>query len=306
MNGIINLLKPPCMSSAQAVAFIKRLTGQKAGHAGTLDPEAAGVLPIMVGKATRLFDFLTEREKVYVAEVAFGVSTDTQDATGMVLETSKSLPSAQAVEDALPSLTGTLLQVPPSYSAIKRNGKALYEWARQGQQVEVEARPVEVHSIDYLSPVGHDGHLLRVRCGKGTYIRTLCHDLGALLKTPAHMRMLIREQSGRFGIEQAITLEELNACYSEGLREGEWLLKPEQAVDHLPTATANDGLLQRCLCGVPLEPVEYSLQRPLAEGEAIRVYCDGVFVGIYEQKENRLRIRLLLAERFLDRTMECQ
>lgn len=296
MNGIINLLKPPCMSSAQAVAFVKGVTGMKAGHAGTLDPEAAGVLPIMVGKATRLFDYLTEREKVYVAEVAFGASTDTQDATGTLLETGESLPSQEAVKRALGLFTGTVLQVPPSYSAIKRDGKAMYQLARAGVQVALEPRPVEVDSIDYLGSLGEDGHLIRVRCGKGTYIRTLCHDLGTHLGVPAHMRMLIRERSGRFTIRQAITPEELLAAHRAGIFSGPWLLTPEQAVDHLPAVGAKDGLLTRCLFGVPLQAEEVSLEGALAEGDAARVYCENTFLGIYEMRGNQLRVRLLLAQ----------
>lgn len=262
MNGIINLMKPPCMSSAQAVAFIKRLTKLKVGHAGTLDPEAAGVLPIMIGKATRLFDFLTEREKIYVAEVAFGTSTDTQDASGRVVASSEKVPTAQQVVEALEGFHGTVQQVPPSFSAIKRDGKALYELARQGELVELDARPVDIYHIEHLRQTSLNNHLIRVWCGKGTYIRTLCHDLGTALGIPAHMRMLIREQSGRFHIHQSITLEAFQEALAEGRLSGEWLVSPETAVDHLPRVHVTPDLLQRCMHGVALSQGQWQEKTP--------------------------------------------
>ena len=296
MNGIINLMKPPCMSSAQAVAFVKRMTGMKAGHAGTLDPEAAGVLPIMVGKATRLFDFLTEREKVYVAEVAFGTATDTQDATGAATEVDRSsLPSEPQVRAALAAFQGTVLQVPPSFSAIKRDGKALYELARRGEHVAVEARPVEVFDIQYLRSMGEDGHLIRVHCGKGTYIRTLCHDLGVALRTPAHMRMLVREKSGRFDIAQAIPLEELQAAYKDGTRTGPWLVSAQEAVDHLPKAIISEALVRSCLHGVPVPAGSFQCNTTLSEGDAVSVFGEEALVGVYTFREGMLRVRVLLA-----------
>ncbi len=301
MNGIINLLKPPCMSSAQAVGFIKRLTGLKAGHAGTLDPEAAGVLPVMVGKATRLFDFLTEREKVYVAEVAFGAATDTQDATGTVIRTGGPLPSRDQVAEHLSRFVGIIPQVPPSYSALKRDGKPLYRLARRGEHVSLDPRPVEIYQIQYLAPTGEDGHLLRITCGKGTYIRTLCQDLGEALEVPAHMRLLIREESSGLHIRQSITLEQLEERWVSGHRQGQWLMTMHQAVEHLPEVRIEPDRLRACLNGMPVAVALYAAAQALSEGAAARVSCGETLVGIYTKRGENLRIRLMLHGDFLDR-----
>ena len=170
MNGFFNILKPPGMSSAAVVAVMRRLTGEKrTGHAGTLDPEAAGVLPIMTGKAARLFDYLVDKEKEYEAVCAFGTSTDTQDAAGTVLETSTNYPDIEAVREKVHLLTGEIRQRPSMYSAIKVGGKPLYARARRGEDVEVPERTVTVKSIEITGEEPDHGIALRIRCGRGTY-----------------------------------------------------------------------------------------------------------------------------------------
>ena len=174
MNGYFNILKPTGMSSAAVVAVMRRLTGMKrVGHAGTLDPEAAGVLPVMTGKATRLFDYLTDKEKEYVAVCAFGARTDTQDATGTVIETGTDYPDRENFLRAAERLTGEITQVPSAYSAIKVGGKPLYLRARKGEDVDVPARTVRIDGIELLRETEDHGFEIRVRCGRGTYIRTL-------------------------------------------------------------------------------------------------------------------------------------
>ena len=181
------------MSSAAVVAVMRRLTGEKrTGHAGTLDPEAAGVLPIMTGKATRLFDYLVDKEKEYEAVCAFGTSTDTQDFTGTVLETGDRYPDLETVREKAKALTGEIRQKPSAYSAIKVGGQPLYARARKGETVDVPERTVMIHSIEVTGEEPDHGVAIRVRCGKGTYIRTLCHDLGKKCGCPAHMRSLLR------------------------------------------------------------------------------------------------------------------
>ena len=179
MNGYLNILKPTGLSSAAVVGIIRRLSGEKrVGHAGTLDPEAAGVLPIMMGKATRLFDYLVDKEKEYVAVAAFGTATDTQDATGTVTETGDCYPSLALIREKAQELTGDIRQVPSMYSAIKVGGKPLYARARAGETAEVPERMVHVERIDVIREMPNHGAELRVLCGRGTYIRTLCDDLG--------------------------------------------------------------------------------------------------------------------------------
>lgn len=300
MNGIVNLLKPPCLSSAQAVSFMKRLTGQKAGHAGTLDPDACGVLPIMVGKATRLFDYLVEKEKTYVTEVSFGVSTDTQDASGRVISTGDNVPTAERVKAILPHFIGRVWQVPPQFSAIKRDGRALYESARSGGFTPVQARPIDVFSIEYLHDVPPYGHLLRITCGKGTYIRTICHDIGQALGCPAHMRMLIREQSGPFRIEEAITMEALSAFADHGNADGPWLLPVHKALAHLPQVTFKPSSWKRCINGVGMGYDEIHPAAQLEVGTVAAGWCDGRLVGIYAVEREGLRVRTLLYEKDAD------
>ena len=216
MNGFLNLLKPPGMSSGGAVAVIKRLTGEKVGHAGTLDPEAAGVLPVMVGRATRLVDYFPDKSKSYVAEIAFSGATDTQDGQGAVIEEGRDVPSREELESVLPRFRGAILQRPPAYSALKRDGVPLYALARKGQLVETEARETEIRFLTLGEKTGADGYMLSVECGGGTYIRTLCHDIGQALGKPAHMRFLLRTRAGAFAIEQAVTIEEAMAAAARG------------------------------------------------------------------------------------------
>ena len=217
MNGYFNVMKPSGMSSAAVVAVFRRLTGEKrVGHAGTLDPEAAGILPIMIGKAARLFDYLTDKEKEYVAVAAFGFSTDSQDATGAVLERGENYPDLERVREKCGSLVGEIRQRPSMYSAIKVGGKPLYERARRGEVIEVPERTVHIDRIDVLREMPDHGVEIRVLCGRGTYIRTLCDDLGKLCGCPAHMRSLLRTRSGVFGLDTAITLEDARSLAERG------------------------------------------------------------------------------------------
>ena len=234
--GFLNVLKPPGMSSAQVVGYVRRLLGGvKAGHAGTLDPEAAGVLPVMVGKAARLFDDLQDKDKEYVAEVAFGVATDTQDAQGVPVARGDRWPEEAAIAAALPRFTGEILQTPPMYSALKQDGQRLYDLARRGREAVVPARKVTVHSLRLMGVTPDHGALLSVCCSKGFYVRTLCHDLGEALGCPTHMRFLLRTRSGPFGLDTALTLEALAEKAARGTLAG-CLLPPEAGLGHMPMA----------------------------------------------------------------------
>ena len=297
MNGIINLLKPPCLSSAQAVSFIKRLTGQKTGHAGTLDPEACGVLPIMIGKATSLFDYIAEHQKVYVTEIAFGTATDTQDATGHVTQRGDQYPDSDALRRILDDFKGTVMQVPPSFSAIKRDGKALYALARAGEMVEVPARPVQIQDIELMSQTAEHGFLLRVSCGKGTYIRTLCHDIGLCLGCPAHMRMLIRERTGPFCIDSAITMEDFEASVQNGIDRGPWLLSMEETIAHLPQLSVRSDLWKPCVNGVAMKAGEVPGAQEMREGSVAALRCRDILIGLYEKRSGMLCLKTMLIHR---------
>ncbi len=295
MNGFLNILKPPGMTSAGVVAVIRRLTGEKrVGHAGTLDPEAAGVLPVMIGKAARLFDYLVDKEKAYVAEVAFGCATDTQDATGRAVAWGENYPDDGQVRQAADKLIGDIWQRPSMYSAIKRDGKPMYERARAGETVEVPLRQVHVESIDLHGKTANHGMLMTVRCGRGTYIRSICADLGALVGCPAHMRFLLRSQSGAFRLDTAMTLEEASALQSEGLLK-ERLLPLDMPLRHLPRADVGETLRKQVENGVklPLRAARGGVS--LAEGQAARVYLSGMFWGMAVREGDKLSWRALIA-----------
>ena len=286
MNGYFNIAKPTGMSSAAVVAVLRRLTGVKRiGHAGTLDPEAAGVLPVMTGKATRLFDYLADKEKEYVAVCAFGSATDTQDATGTVIERGENYPDRETFLHAAESLTGEVTQTPSMYSAIKVGGRPLYLRARRGETVEVPQRVVRIESIDLIRETENHGFEIRVRCGRGTYIRTLCDDLGKRCGCPAHMRSLIRTRSGAFSIDNAISPEEAKALAEEG-RLAEYLLPPDYALKHLPRTDIPEKLARLVVNGakMPLVPGTETM----AEGEPVRIYLKNDFWGIAARKEQEL------------------
>ena len=209
VSGVINIYKIKGFTSHDVVAKLRGILKQKKiGHTGTLDPEATGVLPVCLGSATKLCDMLTDREKEYIAEVRLGITTDTQDMTGTVLSEKEVKFTEAQVTEAIQSFVGHYEQIPPMYSALKVNGKKLYELAREGKEVERKARPVTIHYIEILD-IKLPQLRIKVGCSKGTYIRTLCHDLGEKLGCGAAMASLERTKSGQFSLETAITLAEL-------------------------------------------------------------------------------------------------
>jgi tRNA pseudouridine55 synthase len=219
MDGILNIDKPAGITSYGVVAVVKRLSGVKrVGHAGTLDPDATGVLPVCLGKATRVVEYIMGTPKIYRAEVELGTATDTYDAAGAVVQQrDPAHVDRPALEAALDSFRGPILQTPPMYSAVKHGGRPLYTLARDGLTVERESRPVTIYRlvlVDWRPP----RFILEVTCGRGTYIRSLAHDLGQLLGCGAHLKGLTRTRYGRFEIRDAVPLAELE----EALRNGNW------------------------------------------------------------------------------------
>jgi tRNA pseudouridine55 synthase len=234
--------KPRGISSFAVVKRVRFLLGkkrEKIGHGGTLDPFASGVLPICVGEGTKVLPFLLHADKSYEAVVRFGIETDTLDVTGKVL-IQRPVPSltSSLVESALEQFRGTFAQVPPMFSALKRDGKPLYKYARAGITVERAPREVTVHALDLLGFAAPDCARLGIRCSKGTYIRSLAADLGTHLGVGGHLVELRRIASGPFRLEQAITLEELAARLAEGRPLP--ILSPLQALSHLPAVTVSD------------------------------------------------------------------
>ena len=223
MNGIINLKKEAGMTSHDAVFKLRKILGtKKIGHGGTLDPDVVGVLPIAVGKATRMVEFMQDEGKVYEGEITLGYSTTTEDASGEVVSETPVLSplDEKLVDEAIASLTGPITQIPPMYSAVKINGRKLYEYARAGQEVERPERHVTIYSFERTSAISYDGHLarftFRVKCSKGTYIRTLSVDLGEKLGYAAHMSHLTRTSAAGLQLEDALTLEEISKKVDAG------------------------------------------------------------------------------------------
>ena len=239
--GILPVEKGPGVTSFQVVAHLRRvLRAPRIGHGGTLDPAATGVLPILVGEATKLTPYLVDLDKEYVATVRLGVTTETQDLSGAVLET-RPVPAldAPALEAALAPFVGRIQQVPPMYSALHRDGKRLYELARQGVEVEREPREVIVHSIR-LESVALPDFVIRVRCGKGTYVRTLAADVGAALGCGAALAGLVRTRVGPYALEAAVTWDEVREARA-GERLWPRLLPPDTALAGLARGAARRG-----------------------------------------------------------------
>lgn len=211
-SGILVVDKPAGWTSMDVCAKLRGVFHEKrVGHSGTLDPMATGVLPIFIGRATRAVEFAEKSDKEYIAGLKLGVITNTQDTTGEVLETRPVQISREQLEAALEKFRGDIMQVPPMYSAIKINGKKLYELARKGREVERPARPVCIKSLEILEQQGEDLYTIRVRCTKGTYIRTLCHDIGQALACGGCMAFLRRTMAAGFTLEDAVSLERTQA-----------------------------------------------------------------------------------------------
>ena len=237
MNGVLNLNKPAGYTSFDCVAILRRLTGErKIGHTGTLDPQATGVLPVCIGKATRLLEFMDNAPKTYVCGCTLGLDTDTQDIWGSAISDRRPETASltrENVEKVLDTFRGEIDQKPPVFSAIKVKGKKLYEYAREGKDVEVPVRRVTIHGIRMLDWQGpQQPFTFEVVCSRGTYVRAICHDLGQALGCGACMSSLVRTDTCGYSLEQALPLEDLRSMNAEQIEA--LLDPPETAVSHLP------------------------------------------------------------------------
>ena len=287
-HGMINVYKEKGFTSHDVVAKLRGICKQKKiGHTGTLDPDAVGVLPVCLGCATRLCDMLTDKDKEYVAVLRLGITTDTQDATGKVLAEKEVSVSEEEVRAVIASFEGEQLQIPPMYSALKVNGKKLYELAREGKEIERKARPIVVHEIEILSE-NMPEFTIRVKCSKGTYIRTICHDIGQKLSCGGVMVSLKRTKVGNFGIEDAYTLSQIEDMAKEG-KLCENLLPVEKVFEKLPEIRVKETAMKALLNGNQLKKEEIlMLSDEALKAEEVRVYgADGRFYGVYGYQEGR-------------------
>ncbi len=281
LDGVLLLDKPVGPSSSAVLQAVKRLFGaQKAGHAGTLDPLASGLLPLLFGEATKFAQYGLDAAKEYVADVRLGSATDTGDAEGQVVERRAVDVDDRRLHEALARFRGDIEQVPPMYSALKHEGRPLYALARTGRSVARAARPVRVHELELIARK-EDLLRLRIRCSKGTYVRQLAVDLGLALGTVAHLQALRRTAVGRFRMEQAVSLDDLQALGDEARRA--WLLPPESLLADLPRLDLEEEQAKRFMNGQSL-PLD-AREGPVPGDGPCRVYRrEGALLGIGEAR----------------------
>lgn len=278
MNGIINILKPPGMTSHDVVSFLrKRLNIKKIGHTGTLDPGAAGVLPICIGKATKIVEYITSQDKTYICEVTFGKVTDTFDKYGKIIEEYNNEFELEynELKKVTDEFVGEIEQTPPTYSAIKINGQRAYELARRGESFAIPSRKVYIYSIDILK-VYQKSALLKIHCSKGTYIRSLCNDLGKKVGYGAYMSFLLRTQSGKFTIDNSVLLDDITI---ENIKK--IMLTIDDVLEY-PIIKLNENQTKKFLNGAFLEMN--------LEDKYYRIYSNNeTFLGIGIIQKNRLK-----------------
>lgn len=295
MNGIINVYKEKGFTSFDVVAKLRGiLKTKKIGHTGTLDPDAEGVLPVCIGNATKLCDMLTDKSKEYVAQMRLGIVTDTQDMTGEVLSEKEVGCSEEQVREAILSFVGEYGQVPPMYSALKVNGQKLCDLARQGKEVERAARQVQIHEIEIQS-VELPVVTMRVHCSKGTYIRTLCQDIGEKLGCGACMQSLVRTRVDRFVLAEAKTLSEIEQ-YRDEERLFELVVLVDEVFEMYPAVYIRPEAAKLLDNGNPLYPKQTDMaagvKNQWKDGQKFRIYnAQKIFCGIYayHEKEKRLK-----------------
>lgn len=285
INGIVNIYKEKGYTSHDVVAVLRKVVGQKKiGHTGTLDPDATGVLPVCLGRATKVCELLTDHDKTYEALLLLGKTTDTQDISGEVLEERNPGDlTEEEVCSCIESFIGEYDQIPPMYSALKVNGKKLYELAREGKTVERKSRRVQIHGIRILE-MNLPHVRMKVDCSKGTYIRTLCHDIGETLQVGGCMEELERTKVGRFLKEDAVTLDEVRQKMEQG--EGAELFTPlDQIFAELPAVTVTDAKAWMSYNGNDL-PERFLLEKEeWTDGQEVRVYDSRKnFIGLYQYR----------------------
>lgn len=292
MQGLILLDKPENITSFGAVARIKRLAGEKrVGHTGTLDPMATGVLPVLLGRATALSGLLLDADKRYTAAVKLGVATDTDDITGNIISESQVNITNEQLGDALKAFTGTLMQRPPMYSAIKKDGVRLYKLAREGKTAEVEARKVEIFSVNLISPLNAENVFeIDVHVSKGTYIRSLARDIGEYLGCGACLTKLRRTYTGGFSLENCVSLDSLNEQ-----NIGEYIISEERAVGYLREVFVTEKQAVRFCNGGQLDLDRLKI-KDFTDGELVRVKTTDKFlgIGVAELAKNQLAIKCII------------
>ena len=296
MNGIINVLKPPGMTSHDVINFLRRLLMiKKIGHSGTLDPAAAGVLPTFVGRATKAIEFFIEDDKEYIAEIALGITTDTGDYEGQIVNTCSKKIDRLQLEDILKEFVGEIKQIPPMFSSVRYKGKKLYELARKGISVERKPRKVKIISLNLLD-YDTNKAIIKVKCSKVHYIRTLCEDIGNRLGVGACLSCLIRTRSGPFSIEKSFTLEEIKDNVSNDKLKNA-LISVDSCLEDMPAVRLNCRENESFFAKGKFLPGDYNYLNNLI-GQYVKVYNFDRFVGIAAIEKNQDKITLRLRKSF--------
>lgn len=291
IKGLILIDKPSGITSFSAVSRIKRVFGEKrVGHTGTLDPMATGVLPVFIGRATALSSYLLEADKTYEATFLFGKTTDTLDITGNVVNENETVVTAEQLNDAIEKFTGEISQIPPMYSALKKNGVPLYKLARRGEEVEIEPRKVNIFSIKILKELECNEVTLEINCSKGTYIRSLCRDMGEYIGCGAVLIGLRRTKTSGFCAENCVKLEDLTPENA-----ADYLLSEEKAVEYLKSVSVTKPQAVRFTNGgeLGLERLKFTAH---TDGENLRVkYGDKLLgIGRVDLEENCVKVKCVL------------
>lgn len=282
MQGILVVNKRQGITSHDCIYILRDLLGiKKIGHTGTLDPMATGVLPMTIGKATRVSSFIQNSEKEYIATIEFGIETDTEDITGNIIERSDKIPTEKEVLKILPKFTGRIEQTPPMYSAVRVDGRKLYKIAREGKVVDRPKREIHVESLELLDS---NPFTLKINCSSGTYVRTLISDIGKELGTFATMTSLIRTKVGPFSVENAIKIDDLESMTKEEIEEK--LYPTDFALRNIPKYNVPKSFFERLINGVKF------YDKRMNDGK-YSIYCRDEFIGIGEFVDGRLKIKVL-------------
>ena len=284
MNGTINVFKPIGMTSHQVVSFIrKKFKTKKVGHGGTLDPDVSGVLVIAIGKGTKISQYLLDLDKEYIGELTLGIETDTQDRGGKVLNYSNNIVNQVDIEKTFQNYTGWIEQIPPMYSALRHNGKRLYELAREGKTVEREPRKVYIEFLDIINIENNEKILFKTKCSKGTYIRTLCDDIGKSLNTYGYMSYLMRTEVESFHISHSYSLDYINSLEDSQLNS---IIKPiGESLEFMDSLCIDNKYYNSIINGAKIS-ISGDFYKKYGINTIYKIYCRNTFIGLGRIMDN--------------------
>lgn len=302
MNKIVNIIKPTGMTSHDVVSAVRKiLNTKKVGHTGTLDPDASGVLPICIGKATKVSELILNKDKSYICELTLGITTDTYDSSGEILERVDNFSfTKEEIEKAFDTQRGHIDQLPPMYSALKVNGKRMCDLVRSGRadEINLKTRPVYIKELNILS-IRDNKIMFYVKCSKGTYVRSICHDIGEYLGCGGHMSFLLRTSSGKFSLENSITLEELEQYYCENTLEN-YLYDIDYVLDKFKEVRLVESALKYYSNGGIIDSRRFTTDNLNNKDEYVKVYCNDKFIGTGKILKNNNTISVKSDKLFIE------